>query len=235
MAAVGDVIRPPASAGKIRLLIVDDDPLVRSGLSLILGGASTLEVVAQAGNGRDGVVAAEEHRPDVVLMDIRMPVMDGIEATAGIIARPDPPKVIVLTTFDADEYVLRALAAGASGFLLKDTAPEDIVAAVHKVASGEPMLSPSVITTLIQQVTSQRPTERSRAALDRLEQLTDREREVAVAVGRGLSNAEIAQELYLSVPTVKAHIGRLFMKLEVDNRVQIALCVHDAGLAPGGA
>jgi DNA-binding NarL/FixJ family response regulator len=156
--------------------------------------------------------------------------MDGIEATAAAVARPDPPKVIVLTTFDADDYVLRALAAGASGFLLKDTAPEDIVDAVHKVAAGEPMLSPSVTTTLIQQVTTGRSPERSRSAQERLDRLTEREHDVALAVGRGLSNAEIAGELYLSVPTVKAHIGRLFMKLEVDNRVQIALCVHDAGL-----
>jgi len=214
----------------IRLLIVDDDPLVRSGLALILGGSGSTAVVAQAANGREGVAAVAEHRPDVVLMDIRMPVMDGIEATAALCAQPDPPKVIVLTTFDADDYVLRALAAGASGFLLKDTAPEDIVAAVHKVADGEPMLSPSVTTTLIQQVTARRSPERSHAALGRIKRLTERERDVALAVGRGLSNAEIARELYLSVPTVKAHIGRLFTKLEVDNRVQIALCVHDAGL-----
>ena len=230
-----DVISPPASADtatgrKIRLLIVDDDPLVRSGLALILGGSGSMAVVAQAANGREGVAAVAQHRPDVVLMDIRMPVMDGIEATAALCARPGPPKVIVLTTFDADDYVLRALAAGASGFLLKDTAPEDIVAAVHKVADGEPMLSPSVTTTLIQQVTAQRSPERSHAALGRIERLTERERDVALAVGRGLSNAEIARELYLSIPTVKAHIGRLFTKLEVDNRVQIALCVHDAGL-----
>jgi DNA-binding NarL/FixJ family response regulator len=214
----------------IRLLVVDDDPLVRSGLGLILGGAPAIEVVAQAANGREGNAAVAEHRPDVVLMDIRMPVMDGIEATAAIVAEPDPPRVIVLTTFDADEYVLRALAAGASGFLLKDTTPEDIVAAVHKVASGQPMLSPSVTSTLIQQVTTQRSPERSLAARARLDRLTERERDVALAVGRGLSNAEIAAELYLSVPTVKAHIGRLFQKLGVDNRVQIALCVHDAGL-----
>ena len=214
----------------IRILIVDDDPLVRSGLALILGGASTLEVVAQAADGRAGLAAVDEHAPDVVLMDIRMPVMDGIEATTVLAARPDPPKVIVLTTFDADDYVLRALAAGASGFLLKDTAPEDIVDAVHKVAAGEPMLSPSVTTTLIEQVTARAPA-RSQDARERLEQLTERERDVALAVGRGLSNAEIARELYLSVPTVKAHIGRLFMKLQVENRVQIAICVHDAGLA----
>jgi len=225
-----DVTGSPASTGPVSVLIVDDDPLVRSGLALILGGAKSLEVVAQAANGRDGLAAIAEHRPDVVLMDIRMPVMDGIEATAALVAEEDPPKVIVLTTFDADDYVLRALAAGASGFLLKDTAPEEIVSAVHKVAAGEPMLSPSVTTTLIQQVTSRSP-ERSKVALDRLDRLTERERDVALAVGRGLSNAEIAGELYLSVPTVKAHIGRLFMKLEVENRVQIALCVHDAGLA----
>jgi len=232
MAAVDDLTRAPASPpARIRLLIVDDDPLVRSGLALILGGAASLEVVAQAANGREGVAAVAMHRPDVVLMDIRMPVMDGIEATAALAAQTDPPKVIVLTTFDADDYVLRALAAGASGFLLKDTAPEDIVAAVHKVADGEPMLSPSVTTTLIQQVTSQQSHGRSHVALKRIGRLTERERDVALAVGRGLSNAEIAQELYLSVPTVKAHIGRLFAKLEVDNRVQIALCVHDAGLS----
>lgn len=220
----------PGADRPIRLLIVDDDPLVRSGLALILGGAKSIELVGQAANGREGIAAVDTHRPDVVLMDIRMPVLDGIEATAMLSGRADPPKVIVLTTFDADDYVLRALAAGASGFLLKDTAPEDIVAAVLKVADGEPMLSPSVTTTLIQRVTAQSSPERGRSALARMDRLTERERDVALAVGRGLSNAEIAGELYLSVPTVKAHIGRLFMKLEVDNRVQIALCVHDAGL-----
>ncbi|MGO4258464.1 response regulator [Marmoricola sp. RAF53] len=213
----------------IKILIVDDDPLVRSGLALILGGTPTLDVVAQAGNGAEGLAAIDEHSPDVVLMDIRMPVMDGLQATEELAARTDPPRVIVLTTFDADEYVMRALAAGASGFLLKDTAPTAIVDAIHRVAAGEPMLSPSVTTTLIQQVTQLAP-ERSTAALARLDRLTEREREVAVAVGRGLSNAEIAAELYLSVPTVKAHISRLFTKLDVENRVQIALCVHDAGL-----
>jgi DNA-binding NarL/FixJ family response regulator len=223
----------PVAPDPVRVLIVDDDPLVRSGLALILGGTRSIEVVAQAANGREGLAAVDTHRPDVVLMDIRMPVLDGIEATAALSGRTDPPRVIVLTTFDADDYVLRALAAGASGFLLKDTAPEDIVAAVLKVADGEPMLSPSVTTTLIQRVTAQGSPERSRAALARMDRLTERERDVALAVGRGLSNAEIAGELFLSVPTVKAHIGRLFMKLEVDNRVQVALCVHDAGLGGG--
>ena len=215
----------------IRVVIVDDDPLVRSGLAMILGGTPSVEVVGQAGDGLAGIEVVEHHRPDVVLIDIRMPLMDGIEATTALVARPDPPKVIVLTTFDADDYVLRALTAGASGFLLKDTHPEDIVAAIHRVAAGEPMLSPSVTNTLIQQVTTQQSPDRTHAALARLGRLTEREHEVALAVGRGLSNAEIAAELYLSVPTVKAHIGRLFTKLEVENRVQIALCVHDAGLA----
>jgi len=229
-----DPVNPAVTESPIRILIVDDDPLVRSGLALILGGAPTLLVVAQAADGSAGLAAVAEHRPDVVLIDIRMPVMDGIEATAALMAQKsapsDPPRIIVLTTFDADDYVMRALAAGANGFLLKDTAPADIVEAIHKVAAGEPMLSPSVTSTLIQQVTTQQSPDRA-AAVARLERLTEREHEVALAVGRGLSNAEIARELYLSVPTVKAHIGRLFSKLEVENRVQIALCVHDAGLS----
>ena len=220
--------------GPIRILVVDDDPLVRSGLALILGGTPALELAGQAADGAAGLAAVDELRPDVVLMDIRMPVMDGLEATERLAERPDPPRVIILTTFDADDSVLRALGAGASGFLLKDTPPQAIVEAIGKVAAGEPMLSPSVTTTLIQQVTAhqgaaQRVPEREVQARRKLSRLTEREREVAAAVGRGLSNAEIAAELYLSVPTVKAHITRLFMKLEVENRVQIALCVHDAG------
>jgi len=221
-------VDPVTPHDPIRLVIVDDDPLVRSGLAMILGGSPSLAVVGQAADGLAGIEVVEHTRPDVVLIDIRMPIMDGIEATTALVARHDPPKVIVLTTFDADDFVMRALTAGASGFLLKDTAPEEIVSAIHKVAAGEPMLSPSVTSTLIQQVTTQNSAGRS-AAIGRLERLTEREREVALAVGRGLSNAEIAQELYLSVPTVKAHVGRLFTKLEVENRVQIALCVHDAG------
>ncbi|MGH3412614.1 MAG: response regulator transcription factor [Marmoricola sp.] len=217
----------------IRTVLVDDDPLVRAGLSLILGGDSGIEVTGQAENGQAALTLIAEQHPDVVLMDIRMPVLDGIEATRRLLAEPDPPRVIVLTTFGADEHVLRALAAGAHGFLLKDTAPADIVDAVRRVAAGEPILSPAVTATLIEQVTSRSDSpERGRAARERLSLLTEREREVAAAVGRGLNNAEIAAEMYLSVPTVKAHIGRVFGKLEVGNRVQIALLVHDA--ADGG-
>lgn len=214
----------------IRVLVVDDDPLVRSALSLMLGGQPDLEVIGEAVNGEDGLAQARAQRPDVVLMDIRMPVLNGLEATTQLHAEPDPPRVIVLTTFDADDYVMGALAAGADGFVLKDTPPAEIVEAIRKVADGEPMLSPSVTATLIRQVRSEPRDDREAVAQQRLAALTERELEVAVAVGRGLSNAEIARELYLSVPTVKAHVSRLFDKLGTTNRVQIAICVHDGGL-----
>jgi DNA-binding NarL/FixJ family response regulator len=218
------------AAEQIRVLMVDDDALVRSGLAMILGGAPDIDIVGQAVDGRDGVQAAREHRPDVVLMDIRMPGMNGLEATEHIQSWDDPPKVIVLTTFDADDYVTRALGAGASGFLMKDTPPAAIIEAIRRVADGDPMLSPSVTARLIAQLREGAAPDRSRKAKERLARLTEREHEVAVAVGQGLTNAEIAAALHLSVPTVKAHIGRLFAKLACDNRVQIAICVHDAGL-----
>lgn len=214
-----------------RVLIVDDDPLVRSALALMLGGQSGVDVVGQAGDGREGVAMAAALRPDVVLMDIRMPQLNGLDATRELHDRPNPPRVIVLTTFDADEHVVGALAAGADGFLLKDTPPALILDAIHKVASGEPMLSPSVTATLIRRLRSDTETDRTAEAELRLGALTGREHDVALAVGRGLSNAEIAGELHLSVPTVKAHVSRLFDKLRVTNRVQIAICVHDAGLS----
>lgn len=212
-----------------RVLIVDDDPLVRSALALMLGGSPEVEVVGEAGDGRQGVERARQLDPHVVLMDIRMPVLNGLDATRELHARPDPPRVIVLTTFDADEHVVGALAAGADGFLLKDTPPPLILEAIRRVAAGDPMLSPSVTRTLIDRVRHDAGDDRAAAARARLAVLTDRERDVALAVGRGLSNAEIAGELYLSVPTVKAHVSRLFEKLVVTNRVQIAICVHDAG------
>ena len=215
----------------VKVMLVDDDALVRAGLALILGGAPDLAVVAQASDGAEAVVRAREVGPDVVLMDIRMPVMNGLDATERLLAQPQPPEVVVLTTFDADDHVVRALAAGASGFLLKDTPPEQIVEAVRRVAAGDPMLSPSVTRQLIARVQDLGDDDRATRARDRIAALTDREREVALALARGLSNAEIAGELHLSVPTVKAHISRLFTKLDVTNRVQIAICVHDAGLA----
>jgi len=218
------------NGGTIDVLIVDDDPLVRSALSLMLGGQPDLEVVGEAGDGREGLELAGSLDPDVILMDIRMPGISGLDATRELHARSDPPRVIVLTTFDADEHVFGALAAGADGFLLKDTAPAEIVDAIRKVADGEPMLSPSITRTLIQRVRTEGTDRRANRAEKRLTALTEREREVALAVARGLSNAEIAAELYLSVPTVKAHVSRLFDKLHLTNRVQIAILVHDAGL-----
>jgi DNA-binding NarL/FixJ family response regulator len=212
-----------------RVLLVDDDALVRSALRLMLGGQDDLAVVGEAADGRDGIRACAELRPDVVLMDLRMPRVNGLEATRAVLEAPHPPKVIVLTTFDADDHVVEALAAGADGFLLKDTAPVDIVAAIRRVVAGEPMLSPSVTRTLMDRLRTGQDDARTRAA-DLLATLTERERDVALAVGRGLSNAEVADELHLSVPTVKTHVSRIFDKLGVTNRVQVAICVHDAGL-----
>jgi DNA-binding NarL/FixJ family response regulator len=213
----------------IRVLLVDDDALVRSGLRMMLAGAAQIEVVGEAEDGRGVLAAVDRHRPDVVLMDIRMPLLDGIEATRLLRAQPSPPAVIVLTTFDADELVLRALRAGAAGFLLKDTPPSEIVRAIEHVHAGEGTLSPTVTRRLIALVAGDGEAsvrrERARTAL---EGLSAREHEVALAVGRGCANAEIAAELHMSVATVKAHVSRLLLKLGAENRVQVALLVQDA-------
>jgi DNA-binding NarL/FixJ family response regulator len=212
----------------IRVLLIDDDALVRAGLRMILSSSDEVEVVGEAADGVDAVAAVQAHRPDVVLMDIRMPGMDGITATAALRRLPEPPHVIVLTTFQADEHVMNAIRAGADGFLLKDTPPTDIVNAVRLVAAGEAMLSPSVTRTLLSHLGNDERTDRRRAAAERLTTLTDRELEVAIAVGSGASNAEIAASLFMSEATVKAHVSRLLTKLDVTNRVQIAILVHDA-------
>jgi DNA-binding NarL/FixJ family response regulator len=210
----------------IRVLLVDDDALVRSGLRMMLAGAAQIDVVGEADDGRGVLGAVDKHRPDVVLMDIRMPQLDGIEATKLLRAQPSPPEVIVLTTFDADELVLRALRAGAAGFLLKDTPPPEIVRAIEHVHAGEGTLSPTVTKRLITLVADDGG--RREAARTKLESLSAREREVACAVGQGCSNADIAAQLHMSVATVKAHVSRLLVKLEVENRVQVALLVQDA-------
>lgn len=212
----------------VRVLLVDDDALVRAGLRMILRSSPDVEVVGEAADGSEAVAAVEAHRPDVVLMDIRMPEMDGIAATTALRNLPAPPHVIVLTTFQADEHVMRALRAGADGFLLKDTPPAQIVHAVRLVAAGEAMLSPSVTRTLLDRLGTDERADRRQVAEARLASLTDREREVADAVRSGASNAEIAAALFMSEATVKAHVSRLLTKLDATNRVQVAIVVHDA-------
>ncbi|MFG1698808.1 response regulator [Nonomuraea sp. NPDC049309] len=213
----------------IRVLLVDDDPLVRAGLSMMLDGAAGISVVAEAADGQEAITAADAHAPDVVLMDLRMPRADGITATRRLRARARPPEVIVLTTFDTDENVLLALRAGAAGFLLKDTAPPQIVEAITRVAAGDPILSPRVTRRLMERTIAQAGAyERARAALA---VLTPREHEVALAIARGRTNADIAEDLSMGVTTVKAHVSSILTKLGLDNRTQIALLAHDAGLA----
>jgi DNA-binding NarL/FixJ family response regulator len=214
----------------IRLAIVDDDPLVRTGLRILLGGSPDIEVVAEAGDGAEAMTMVDAHWPDVILMDIRMPTTDGLIATRRIRSRRSPPEVIVLTTFNADEYVLEALRGGASGFLLKDTPPRDIIAAIRAVAAGAPTLSPAVIRRLIDHVADPATGTRRARARSRLAVLTERERDVALGLGRGWSNAEIGAELGMGVATVKGHVSRLLTKLDLNNRVQVALLVHDAEL-----
>ena len=228
VAAVGGV-----SASPIRVLIVDDDALVRAGLSMMIAGTDDIRVVAEAADGSEVAAAVDAYAPDVVLMDIRMPGVDGLVATEQVRTRAGAggPQVIVLTTFDADEHVLRALRSGAGGFLLKDTPPQEIMRAIRLVAAGEAMLSPAVTRRLIQHVADDGHAGRRQDARAMLDRLTDREREVAIAIGQGKSNAEIAAELFMSVATAKAHVSRLLQKLELDNRVQIALLAHDAGIA----
>jgi DNA-binding NarL/FixJ family response regulator len=215
----------------VKVLLIDDDALVRAGLRLILSSADDIEVVGETDDGAGAVAAVRNYRPDVVLMDIRMPRLDGITATAAL-RRLDPaPQVVVLTTFQADEQVVAALRSGASGFLVKDTPPADIITAIRLVAAGDAIVSPSVTRTLLTHFGNTEASARHRVAAQRLAALTDREQEVATAVGAGASNAEIAAALFMSEATVKAHVSRLLSKLDVSNRVQIAILVHDAAQA----
>jgi DNA-binding NarL/FixJ family response regulator len=212
----------------VRVLVVDDDALVRAGLTMMLDGAPGIAVVGHAADGDEVPDAVAAHAPDVVLMDLRMPRLDGIAALSRLRRRPRPPEVIVLTTFDTDENVLRALRLGASGFLLKDSPPAQIVDAIRRVAAGDPILSPSITRRLMDRVATQAGAyERARTALATL---SPRERDVVVALAQGHTNAEIGTALHMTVATVKAHISNVLTKLALSNRTQIALLAHDADL-----
>ncbi|MFE0459368.1 response regulator [Kitasatospora sp. NPDC058965] len=222
----------------IRVVLADDQPLVRAGLRVLISDTEDLEVVGEAGNGAEAARLADELRPDVVVMDIRMPGVDGIEGTRRITAGEGPSKVLMLTTFDDDDYVYGALRAGASGFLVKDMALEEILGAIRVVAAGDALIAPSVTRRLIADFAG-RPEPAAgplpAAAARAMEQVTEREREVLTLVGRGLSNGEIAAELFISVATAKAHVARLFSKLEARDRVQLVITAYELGLvAPPG-
>ena len=214
----------------ISVLLVDDEALVRAGLRMILETADDMSVVGDADEGRAALGMIDRDRPDVVLMDIRMPGLDGLAATAAIRARPYPPSVIVLTTFDADDAVFRALEAGATGFLLKDTPPQELLRAVRLAAAGDSMLSPQVTRQVIDRLTAQDRMRQRRQALDRLSDLTQRERQVLIEIGLGHANAGIAAHLHMSEATVKSHISHLFDKLSATNRVQLAIAAFRAGI-----
>ncbi len=217
----------------ITVLLADDQDMVRGGFRLILDAEPDVEVVAEAGDGRDALELARRHRPDVVLMDIRMPVLDGLEATRRLLADPDVPcRVLVLTTFDVDSYVYEALRAGASGFLLKSSSPEQLVHAIRVVAAGDALLDPAITRRLIGEFVRQSPAAEPPA----LATLTEREREVLVELARGGSNAEIAGRLFVSEATVKTHVARLLMKLAVRDRVQAVIYAYEHGVVrPGDA
>ena len=218
----------------IRLLIADDQALVRTGFRMILDAEDDIDVVAEAADGREAVDAAGRWSPDVVLMDIRMPELDGIEATKQLLAGGEGgPRILILTTFDLDEYVYEALRAGASGFLLKDTPPEQLVQAIRVVAAGEALLSPAVTRRVIEEFVAKHRSERPKPR--GLDELTAREHEVLMLVARGLSNAEIARELFVSETTVKTHVARLLMKLGLRDRVQAVVLAYEHGVVEPGA
>lgn len=223
---------PVPAAAPVRIVVVDDEELVRMALRLVIDGEADLTVVGEAADGNAALAVVDEQRPDVVLMDVRMPGRDGLDTTRELLARPAPPRVLMLTTFDSDDLVLGALRAGAHGFVLKDTPPPRILDAVRTVADGNPALSPAATARVIAAATgpgSSHGRDRTReAARRRLSVLTEREWETARAIADGLGNAQIAQRLRITVATVKAHTGSLFAKLAVENRVQVALLVRDA-------
>jgi DNA-binding NarL/FixJ family response regulator len=217
----------------IRVAVADDQALVRSGFTVLLRSAADIEVVGEAADGAEAVALVEREQPDVILMDVRMPEMDGLEATRRIVGRKGRTRVLILTTFDLDEYVYEGLRAGASGFLLKDTLPDELLAAVRVVAEGESLLAPKVTTRMIAEFV-QRPVEVDREPHPGLGSLTDREREVLVAVARGQSNAEIAETLFMSPATAKTHVSRLLSKLHSRDRAQLVVIAYESGVVRPG-
>ncbi len=219
----------------IRVLIADDQPMVRAGLRMILELEPDLDIVGEAADGNEAVTVAAATEPDVILMDVRMPNLDGLEATRRIVgSREDGPRVLILTTFDLDVYVYEALASGASGFVLKDIEPEKLVDAIRVIANGEALLSPTVTKKLIEEFV-RRPPDVVRPSPRELEQLTAREAEIMTLVARGLSNAEIAAQAFVSEPTVKTHVARILMKLGLRDRVQVVVYAYEHGLAKPGS
>jgi DNA-binding NarL/FixJ family response regulator len=216
----------------VRVLIVDDDDLMRAGLKAVLSSDDEIDVMGEAGDGHTAIQQARAEKPDVVLMDVRMPDLDGISATRKLLAVSPEVKVAILTTFERDEYIFGALSAGASGFLLKRTKPEELIAAIHTLAAGESLLSPSVTTRVIERMAGQpvTPSEASK----RLDELTPREREVLELIGRGLSNGEIASAFFIEESTVKTHVKRILMKLNLRDRVQAVILAYESGLVSPG-
>ena len=214
----------------VTVLLADDDPLGRSAVSTIVGHDDAITILGQAGDGRDAIRMARELRPDVVLMDLRMPGMDGVTATATLRADPQPPQIVVLTTWDVDNAVMSSINAGASGFLLKSASPQEITTAIKAAAAGDAVLSARSTKQLLDTVRTDPSRRRRRAAAKQLSQLTDRERDIAIEAARGLSNAEIGERLYLAAGTVKSHLANIQTKLDMSNRVQIAVLVERAGL-----
>ncbi|MGW5366257.1 response regulator [Actinopolymorpha pittospori] len=219
---------------RLRVLVVDDDDLMRAGLRAVLSSDETVEVVGEAGNGLEAVEQVRRLVPDVVLMDVRMPELDGIAATRAIVTAAPDARILILTTFSDDEYVFESLAAGASGFLLKRTRPEDLIAAIHTIGAGESLLSPAITRTVIDRMTSHGHHPADPAVLSRLRELTPREREVLELIGRGLSNTEIAAALFVEESTIKTHVKRLLAKLHLRDRVQAVILAYETGLVRPG-
>jgi DNA-binding NarL/FixJ family response regulator len=219
----------------VRVLLVDDDDLMRAGLRSVLSSDDTIDVVGEAGDGRDAVECVRKLGPDVVLMDVRMPNLDGIAATREVLAARPEAKVVILTTFEEDDYIFGALRAGASGFLLKRTSPEDLIGGLHTVAAGDSLLSPSVTRRVVERMAGQPAPASDVAASARLQELTPREREVLELVARGLSNSEIAAAFVIEESTVKTHVKRILMKLRLRDRVQAVIFAYESGVTQPGS